>query len=191
MTWVAVIPFKGGAEHKTRLATVLSSEMRAALALQCLRHVVATLREAGAKQIAVLSDQRPPGWDGPVLDDPGPDVNAALTEVHKTRQALPLLVIHADLPLLCRTDIHAMLADPKCITLAPDRHGIGTNAIALPAASVFEFGFGPGSCARHIASAAGRATILRRLGLSFDLDTPADLALLVAGCGQSFMPPRA
>jgi 2-phospho-L-lactate guanylyltransferase len=64
------------------------------------------------------------------------------------------------------------------ITLVPDRHGDGTNVVALPTASRFRLSYGPGSFHRHLDAAmdGGFPVEVRRdplLGL--DIDTPADL----------------
>src|SRR3546814_18344636 len=64
--------------------------------------------------------------------------------------------------------------------LAPDRHGSGTNAIALMAAAPFEFAFGENSLALHRTTSGRRAAIVRRLGLSLDVDTPDDLDAAIA-----------
>jgi 2-phospho-L-lactate guanylyltransferase len=71
----------------------------------------------------------------------------------------------------------------SAVLIVPDRHGTGTNALVLSPPDAIEPSFGPGSFARHMAAAerAGvphRAEVVRTLAL--DVDTPADLAELVA-----------
>jgi 2-phospho-L-lactate guanylyltransferase len=63
-----------------------------------------------------------------------------------------------------------------------DRHGTGTNVLAIRPPDVIEFGFGPGSRAAHrdAALTAGAAYTEVEGPLAFDLDTPADLVLLEA-----------
>jgi 2-phospho-L-lactate guanylyltransferase len=85
------------------------------------------------------------------------------------------LVIHADLPLLSVDDIAALLTgDGASSAIAPDRHGSGTNALALVEPRGFDFAFGPNSFTRHCVAARG-ARIVTRLGLGLDIDTAADL----------------
>jgi 2-phospho-L-lactate guanylyltransferase len=69
--------------------------------------------------------------------------------------------------------------------VAASRDEEGTNALLLRPPDVIAPAFGPPSVARHIQAglAAGAVTLVRSaLGLSLDVDTPADLAALqVAG----------
>ena len=44
----------------------------------------------------------------------------------------------------------------------------------------FPFSFGEGSYAAHIGQLAGRAAIVRRRGLAFDIDTARDLDMAIA-----------
>src|SRR3546814_20566370 len=92
-----------------------------------------------------------------------------------------MIFIHGDLPLLVPEEIDALIqaAGGGC-ALAPDRHGSGTNAIALMAAAPFEFAFGENSLALHRTTSGRRAAIVRRLGLSLDVDTPDDLDAAIA-----------
>lgn len=61
--------------------------------------------------------------------------------------------------------------------LVTDRHGTGTNALALRPPDVIDFAFGPGSRSAHRAAAeAAGAVYLEVHGpLTVDLDTPDDL----------------
>src|SRR3546814_8570724 len=78
--------------------------------------------------------------------------------------AQSMIFIHGDLPLLVPEEIEALIqaAGGGC-ALAPDRHGSGTNAIALMAAAPFEFAFGENSLALHRTTSGRRAAIVRRL----------------------------
>ena len=69
----------------------------------------------------------------------------------------------------------------RYVAIVPDRHGEGTNALALVPPSAIRPAFGEGSCARHVAAAreAGIPFAVEELGsLALDLDTPADLVAL-------------
>ena len=90
-------------------------------------------------------------------------------------------MLSSDLPFVAAGDVERLLAAaaPGVATVAPDRAGRGTNALALPAAADFRFRFGRDSAAAHAAEArrAGlRAETLRAPGLAFDVDTPGDYA---------------
>ena len=95
-----------------------------------------------------------------------------------------LVVLHGDLPNLQGPDIETLLtALPEdgspAVAIAPDRAGTGTNGLVLRPPGVIRFRFGTGSFAAHLeeVSAAGVPLVaVNRAGLSFDLDTPDDLA---------------
>ena len=65
--------------------------------------------------------------------------------------------------------------------IVPDRHGTGTNGLLLAPPAAIEPSFGPGSCERHGALAAGAGIPLpprAPASLLLDIDTGADLAAL-------------
>ncbi len=69
----------------------------------------------------------------------------------------------------------------RYVAIVPDRHGTGTNALALSPPDAIEPSFGEGSCARHVAAAreAGVPFNVEELrSLALDLDTPADVVAL-------------
>jgi 2-phospho-L-lactate guanylyltransferase len=181
MRWVAVVPLKGGGARKSRLAARLDPADRVALADRMARHVVACLAaspEIGEIRLLSPAQIAIPGaiWE----DDANEGLNAALDRLRE-RLASPLLVIHGDLPLLGADDIAALLvaAAKAGVAIAPDRHDAGTNALAVADARRFPYGFGADSFARHRAHASD-AAIVRRVGLSHDIDTPDDLDAALA-----------
>jgi len=73
------------------------------------------------------------------------------------------------------------------VVIVPDRHGSGTNALLLAPPDAIAPAFGPESFERHreLADAAGvRCDVARPPSLLIDIDTPADLAALLAGPRQ-------
>lgn len=179
--WVALLPLKPRGLRKTRLSATLDPQARDRLASAMALHVARTLAATpGVGQVLCLSPDPPGGELGETVqwrrDEEG-DLNRAL---HGARAAVdgPVLVLHADLPLLGVDDVSALIdaAGPGC-ALAPDRHERGTNAVALADGRPFAFAFGPDSFARHC-RAAPDCAVVRREGLGFDLDTPDDLAWL-------------
>ena len=140
-------------------------------------HVLATLATAGPVP-RLLS---PVAWPGTAwLADRGAGLNAELDRILATLEK-PLLVIHADLPLLAAADVRALIAAAEAhgAAIAPDRASVGTNAIALFARTPASFGFafGDASFARHRLILPG-AAIVRRRGLALDVDTLDDLAAI-------------
>jgi len=96
-----------------------------------------------------------------------------------------LLIVPADLPLVGVEDLHVLLnaAETASVVIAPDRAGHGTNALLLAPPDAIDPGFGEASFGRHrvLATAADLAqVVVERPGLGLDLDTPSDVALLLA-----------
>ena len=96
------------------------------------------------------------------------------------RGARAVLVLPADLPLLTSGDIMAMLDlahEPRCVVIAPDARGEGTNALMLRPPDALNFAFGPQSFYEHCAQAETSQLALhiyRSPTVALDLDTPAD-----------------
>ncbi|HLY57129.1 MAG TPA: 2-phospho-L-lactate guanylyltransferase, partial [Stellaceae bacterium] len=182
-------PLKPAAERKRRLAGRLDPDARAALGEQLFRHVVAVLGEVSAiGSVAVLSQERPIGWTGGWLEDRGRGLNGELEAARASLRPQRLVVIHADLPLLAAADVTALVAAAAeaGLAIAPDRHGTGTNALAIADGRDFPFRFGRDSFALHRAQAGGPGRVVSRSGLALDIDTPEDLdAAIAAGfqCG--------
>jgi 2-phospho-L-lactate/phosphoenolpyruvate guanylyltransferase len=195
----ALVPSKRFAFAKGRLAGLLDPAERSALARAMLEDVLAALRaapevagvlvvtaEAEAAEVAARGGAR-------VLAEPVPaGLNAALAEgaaLLAAEGAGALLVVPGDVPLATPEEIGrvvAALGPAPAIALAPDRHGCGTNALALRPPGVIPFRFGPESLALHraAAEAAGAAVALARApALALDLDMPEDLLLALAHGG--------
>ena len=175
--WVAVVPLNASPARKSRLADALMPPARVAVSEQLFERTLGILGGVpGIARIVVLSPARPEDWNGEWIEDAGAGLNPALEAARAALRGAKLLVVHADLPFLASDDVAALLAagEGGC-AIAPDRHGTGTNALALAADCGLEFAFGPDSFARHRAQAPD-AVVVARAGLGFDLDTPEDLA---------------
>ena len=175
--WRAVVPLNLGRDCKTRLAGRLSRAAREQLVDAMARHVVAQLAATrGIARILLLAPLRPDLAGVDWVEDKGRGLNAELAQI---LGGGPVLVIHADLPLLAPADVGAMVraATASGSAIAPDRTATGTNALALAAASGFAPCFGEGSFDRHRALLPD-AAIVTTPGLESDIDTPGDLDLL-------------
>ncbi len=180
MATAVVIPLKGLRAAKGRLAAVLTSDERAEIT-RCLASGV--IRAADPLDVVVVTCDEAAvlmatDLGAHTVDDPGNGLNAAVAmglEAARRRGATEVIVAHADLAF---PEGLAELANVGGVTLVPDRHGDGTNVIALAAHLDFHFAYGPGSFQRHRAE-AGRldveVTVLADSRLSWDVDTPADL----------------
>lgn len=184
-----IVPHRGLAVAKTRLAPVLSPEDRLVLARDLLEHVIEVTRQA-VEDVVVIS----PSAELAAVVEPlgaslvvqrGMGLNQGLDQARAAAVAdgIELLgVLHGDLPNLRPEDVVALLdavPEPKGVAIAPDRAGTGTNGLAMRPADVIGFAFGTGSFTAHL-NEAERAWVpvvaINRTGLAFDLDTPADLA---------------
>lgn len=186
----AVVAARTGPSAKSRLGDALGPAERSALAVAMLSDVLRALSGARlAGTVAVLDSPRAPLSGALVVPDPGRGLVAAVDA--GVRAALDagadaVVVLPGDLPLLGSDDVSALVAAaraPRAVVVAPDRHGIGTNALVLRPPSVIAPAFGAQSARRHLAAAAAagaEAYVVERVGIALDIDTPADLRQLLA-----------
>ena len=183
MLWT-LIPAKSFHAAKQRLASILSEDARARLSGALLAHTIRTARTALGPQpiIVVAADTAvadvalAAGADQAFMPKSS-GLNPQLAEAAETLPpGDPLLVLHADLPLLTPADVTVMIATAGPVVIAPDHAGTGTNALLHRTADRF-FAFGPDSYARHQAEANARniaPVVVRRTGIAHDLDEPVD-----------------
>ena len=179
--WTALVPLKLGPVGKSRLASALSEGERRSLVGQLAQHVITQVALVPAiGEIAVISRNILPDLPVRHLPDQGRGLNGELDHAASLLGG-NLLVIHADLPLVQANDIAELLkaAHASGAAIGPDRHGSGTNALALaPIRAGFRFALGPGSFAAHCLSLQGQLAIVQLGGLACDIDTPSDLAFV-------------
>jgi 2-phospho-L-lactate/phosphoenolpyruvate guanylyltransferase len=195
MRTLAILPVKRLTAAKQRLAEALGPGARVALAQAMLIDVLASIRRVpGLDDLVVVTSDRVAQSAAAGLH---PGVLVLREEGHSGHSAAALLGIHraladeydrvllvpGDTPLVQAAELAALLADRLGVVVVPDRHGTGTNALVLSPPHVIEPSFGPDSLARHLA-AAEKAGVPRRVeevpGLALDVDTPDDLAALLA-----------
>jgi 2-phospho-L-lactate guanylyltransferase len=138
---------------------------------------VAALARAVASAEVVADHEPPRGMNGAVA--------RGLGSV-QGRGGEAALVLTADLPLARPEDIEVILAAalpaPSAV-LVPSHEGTGTNAMLLRPPTALAPRLGPRSLVRHLEQAGRRAVPVRRLALArlaLDIDTPRDLAALIA-----------
>lgn len=193
----ALVPLKDLVQAKSRLAGVLRPAERRALAQAMAEDVLTVLSgHSGIAQITLVSDDPGAGllaqkygarcWSEQSLGACG--LNALIQNASERLLAdseEPLLVLHADLPLLTAGDISAVLSSQRTLQgliIGCDRRGRGTNLLAFNAAHTPCFCFGPDSCARHMASARSAGVpvqILQRSGIGVDVDEAPDLKCIM------------
>jgi len=199
-TW-AVVPVKTLDAAKRRLAGALDPAARRGLSLAMLADVLDALdATTGLDGTAVVSRDADVmglarGRSLRVIPERGVGLNAAVAQaaiVLSAEGCARFLVIPADLPLAGPEEIAQVLAalpEAPGLTLVPDRHGVGTNALACAPPDAVAPSFGAGSFARHLEAARNAgipATVLRLPGLGLDIDTPEDLRALTETPGATW-----
>jgi 2-phospho-L-lactate guanylyltransferase len=193
VTTLAILPIKSFDEAKQRLRDELDPTPRRALVEAMFSDVLIALRRAKlVDQVLVVSADNVAqriagGYDAMVVQDEDAGHNQAAAQ--GAARALELgvdrvLMVPGDCPLISPMELDGLLGHPApapSVLIVPDRHGSGTNALALSPPSAIVPAFGEGSGARHVAlaRAAGVPFGVEELGsLGLDLDTPADVIAL-------------
>jgi 2-phospho-L-lactate guanylyltransferase len=190
MSLWAIIPARPLAEGKSRLAEALTPMERHRLNHRFFRQTLdVTAAVVGRERTLVISRSeellgiaRSLAFE--TLLEASPDgLNAALTQAASAvlqRRATGVLSISCDLPFLIPDELRALLDvahQGDGLAIASDRAGTGTNALVMSPAGAIPYRYGVGSFAAHqeAARAAGLTlNVVRRAGLSFDIDTPDD-----------------
>ena len=193
MKATAVLPVKRFDAAKQRLAVGIDDERRAAVVAAMLADVLEAIGEARSIERTIVVTSEPLAAElaasagAEVVADPdaGGHSGAALAGVARAQElgARCVALLPGDCPLLEPRDLERLLTGlpERFVAVVPDRHGTGTNALALAPPDAIEPAFGEGSCARHVAlaRAAGVPYAIEELpSLALDLDTPADVVAL-------------
>jgi 2-phospho-L-lactate guanylyltransferase len=173
--WRVVVPIKQGRDGKSRLGAIMTGDARSNLAERMAAHVLSILQGCFERsQITILSPHRPVGWGGGWTSDEGRGLNPELGAWRDAQGDAPVLIIHADLPLLAEDDVRALLDESaQGAALATDRAGQGTNALAIADGRPLTLCFGANSRVLHCDQYPDMP-VLHREGLMADLDTPDD-----------------
>ena len=181
---LALVPVRDPGRGKTRLATVLGPDARAALTGAMLADVVAALHGAGLQRIVVLAGGQVAasaatalGVDV-LLDPPGEHgLNAALLAASRRIRANSSVVVPADLPLLTPQDVTALVETAGEVVVAATQDG-GTGGLLRRPAWVIDPVYGGRSAARHLLAARQAGYTAERAdipGFTVDVDEPDHL----------------
>lgn len=190
----AIVPVKPFLLGKSRLANVLSSDIRRDLNRKFLSHTLETLKHIPqieetlvlSRDAAALKLARGIGVRT-LQEDGKQNINEALRYAIvflRRYRVTTVLILPADLPLINTTDINTLLAmrqPAPSVVIAPDRHDEGTNALLLSPPDVIPPMFGANSFQAHCRQAravGANLQICNLATLAFDLDYPEDLDLL-------------
>jgi 2-phospho-L-lactate guanylyltransferase len=179
-----LVPLKRLDDAKSRLASVLGADERAALMLELLEGVLAAVKDADVGPVTIVSAEALSPNGVPRFDDGGLAWNDALAAAMREVVTEPIAaVVSADLPRVTAEDIRTLVAatPDRGMAVARALDG-GTNAVSMRPAGAVMTHFGePQSAAVH-AFATAQAGLAARIidvpGLAFDIDTPDDLEAL-------------
>jgi len=189
----AILPVKRFGAAKQRLATGVSRERRATIVAAMLEDVLEAIGATHLVERTIVVTSEPRAVElataagCEIVADPeeGGHSGAALAGMARARElgAECALLLPGDCPLLDPRELERLLTGlpGSYAAIVPDRHGTGTNALALAPPDAIAPAFGEGSCARHVAAAreAGVPHSVEELpSLALDLDTPADIVAL-------------
>jgi 2-phospho-L-lactate guanylyltransferase len=189
----AVLPVKRFDAAKQRLAAGIDEERRRELAAAMVADVLDAIGEARSIERLIVVSGDPIAQElaantgAEVVPDPedAGHVEAAQAGIARAEAegAERVALLAGDCPLLDPRELDRLLTGVpgSYVGIVPDRHGTGTNALALSPPGAIVPAFGEGSRARHVALAreAGIPFGVEELAsLGLDLDTPADVIAL-------------
>jgi 2-phospho-L-lactate/phosphoenolpyruvate guanylyltransferase len=197
MRTLAILPVKSFGAAKRRLSPALGSVSRQALAQAMFADVLTSVgRVPGVDAVAVVTadpvaSAAARGERVLVLHDTaqaGQSAAAAVGISYALAEGFGrVLLVPGDTPLLDPGEVAELLRVPRAVSIVPDRHGTGTNALVLAPPDAISPSFGPGSLERHMAAAAAAGVtspVEKVPTLMLDVDTGADLSALVAALAE-------
>jgi 2-phospho-L-lactate/phosphoenolpyruvate guanylyltransferase len=192
-----IVPVKPPHEGKSRLAGELSSHRRYLLNWRLLRHTF--------DQVAMLSDiadvrviSRSPDVLAEALrrgfatsrEPARSDLNGAVAlgaQHSQSAGARELMILPIDLPWLSAARLRSAVAEFRAghdVLIVADRRADGTNLLLWRPLETARFHYGAASASRHAEAARAqglRVAVRDDPLLSFDVDTPQDLAIWSPG----------
>lgn len=195
MTW-AVVPVKDLANVKQRLAQVLPAAERRGLFQAMLEDVLSVLTAVGSLEGVILLSRDPDiseiaakyGCD--VVGEPeNRGQSAAVSHAAgflRAKGASGMIQCPGDIPLVTLAEVEQVLTTHEtapAVTIVPARDGRGSNCIVCSPPDVMKFHFGNDSFLPHMAEARAHGIEPKTLllpGIGLDVDTPDDLAALIA-----------
>ena len=176
---VVLVPIKRFDAGKSRLRASLSDAQTVTLARELARGVIEACAPLECR--VVCDDDEVARFALECGSTPlrvsAADLNGSISEAYRSiTSSLDVVVIaHGD---IARPTGLGQLSPGEGVTIFTDRHGTGTNVMALPAAIQFNFAYGTHSARRHEAEARRRGLAVRVVTNSpwgHDIDVPEDL----------------
>ncbi len=197
MGFWTIIPVKPLRRGKSRLASILSEADRTELNSILLQNTLLVLNEVSEIDHTLVISRDPQALAlarrygaRTLLENRDSNLNRALefaTSMIRRPAHRGILILPADLPLLSSLDVVRLLnsaQNPPVISIVPDRHKEGTNALLVSPPGLVRYSFGIGSFQRHcsaVALSGARLEVIESAAMGLDLDTPGDLNLVRDG----------
>src|SRR3989441_11133067 len=199
---ICAVPAKDLVNAKQRLVPALGPRERHELARAMLSDVLAALRAARLDGVWVVTrDPEVVGLAAAFGAEPLASLSPVENSSHTSAVALAqaeaarrgagvFLTVPGDVPCVTAAELRqlASAAIEGVPAFAPSRSGLGTNGVALTPPGAMGLTFGEPSFSRHLETARSHGLIPRVLalpGLGLDIDTPEDLAALLAEGGAT------
>jgi 2-phospho-L-lactate/phosphoenolpyruvate guanylyltransferase len=191
----AILPVKSPRNAKQRLTGFLAVEERQTLARMLYRQTLATLCQAeGIDRVVVATSDSEIAeharQSGAMVFEEREQVSHSVSADAACLRAMEMgastaLLVPIDVPTATPADFTRLAASARPgLIVVPSSDGTGTNALVRTPPNCIQSRFGPGSFRAHLDQALSKglpADVLRLPGLMFDIDTPEDVAELLAG----------
>jgi 2-phospho-L-lactate guanylyltransferase len=188
----AFVPLKHPACAGHRLLEELTAKQRHSMYFTLARRIITALRDVPLVRdsVIVTSSAEVEIFAGHLgvrvmhqMRDEG--INSACEAAIASSSAVGItnaLIVAGDLPLVSSEALTALLQSAhlheRGVTIVPDRHHVGTNALVCTPADAIRLRFGPNSFAEHLRTAQEHgleARIFESGELALDIDEPEDL----------------
>jgi 2-phospho-L-lactate/phosphoenolpyruvate guanylyltransferase len=190
----AILPVKSPQNAKQRLTGFLAVEQRETLARILYRQTLAALCQAEGidRVVVVTSDVAVAAYarsSGAIVFEENEQVSHSVSADAACLRAMEMgastaLLVPIDVPTVTPADFTQLAAASRPgLIVVPSSDGTGTNALVRTPPDCIQSRFGPGSFRAHLDQALSKgvpADVLRLPGLMFDIDTPEDVAELLA-----------
>ena len=192
---VVAVPVKDLATAKQRLVPALPPERRAGLARAMLADVLRVLAGCRLDAVWVVTRDAEAAMQARALgaevllepENQGHTAAVARAQAEAARRGARVFVtVPGDVPCLAGDEVQALAGaarEAPAAVFVPSRSGLGTNGVALAPPAAMPLRFGEPSFENHLAEARRRGLdprVLSLPGLALDVDSPDDLASLVA-----------
>jgi len=190
----AILPVKSPQNAKQRLTGFLAIEQRETLARMLYRQTLAALCQADGIDRVVVATSDVEVADharqsGALVFEEDQQVSHSVSADAACLRAMEMgastvLLVPIDVPTVTPADFTQLAASARPgLIVVPSSDGTGTNALVRTPPNCIESRFGPGSFRAHLDQALSKglpADVLHLPGLMFDIDTPEDVAELLA-----------